>query len=138
MARVLEFIAQEWLLVSVLLGLASLLMWLEARKGGAALSTAQLTQMVNDEQGVVLDVRDAAEFKAGHIVGALNIPHAKVQTQLNLLEKHKADPIIVVCKIGQHAGMVSKTLKAAGFERVFKLSGGMSEWQGSQLPVVKA
>ncbi len=113
-------------------------MWLEARKGGAALSTAQLTQMVNNEQGVILDVRDAAEFKAGHIVGAVNVPHAKVQGQLNMLEKYKKAPIIVVCKIGQHAGMVSKILKAAGFERVFKLSGGMGEWQGSQLPVVKA
>lgn len=126
------------MLVSVLLGLAALLMWLEARKGGASLSPAQLTQMVNNEQGVVLDVRDAAEYKAGHIVGAMNIPHAKVSTQLNMLQKHKADPIIVVCKLGQHAGSVSKVLKADGFERVFKLGGGMSEWQGSQLPVVKA
>ncbi len=138
MVRVLEFITQEWLLVSVLLGLAALLMWLEARKGGASLSPAQLTQLVNNEQGVVLDVRDVADYKAGHIVGATNIPHAKVQTQIKTLEKHKADPIIVVCKMGQHSGMVSKTLKAAGFERVFKLGGGMSEWQGSQLPVVKA
>ncbi len=138
MVRVLEFLAQEWLLVSVLLVLATLLMWLEARKGGASLSPAQLTQMMNNEDGVVLDVRDAADFKAGHIVGAMNIPHAKVQTQLNTLQKHKDAPIIVVCKLGQHAGSVSKVLKTAGFERVFKLGGGMGEWQGSQLPVVKA
>ena len=138
MVRVLEFMAQEWLLVSVLLGLATLLMWLEARKGGASLSPAQLTQMVNNEQAVVLDVRDAADYKVGHIVGATNIPHAKVQAEIKTLEKHKADPVIVVCKLGQHSGAVSKTLKAAGFERVFKLGGGMSEWQGSQLPVVKA
>ena len=137
MARVLEFLAQEWLLVSVLLGLACLLMWLESRKGGASLSPAQLTQMVNNEQGVVLDVRDDADYKTGHIVGAINIPHAKVQAQLNTLEKHKTEPVIVVCKLGQHSGAVSKTLKAAGFERVFKLSGGMGEWQGSQMPVVK-
>lgn len=138
MARFLEFIAQEWLLVSLLLGLAITLMWMEARKGGAALTAAQLTRMVNDEQGVVLDVRDAAEFKAGHIVGAVNVPHAKVQTQLNMLERHKTKPVIIVCKMGQHSGMVSKTLKAAGFDRVFKLRGGMSEWQASQMPVVKA
>ena len=55
-----------------------------------------------------------------------------------IIVSERFEPGLTVCKIGQHAGMVSKILKSAGFERVFKLSGGMSEWQGSQLPVVKA
>jgi len=39
--------------------------------------------------------------------------------------------------MGQHSGTVAKTLKERGFERVYKLGGGISEWQSAQLPLVK-
>ncbi len=134
----MQFVGQEWLLFSAMLALATMLIMHETRRGGAALTPAELTKLVNDEDGVVVDVRDNKEYSAGHIVGAINIPHAKVATQMTQLEKHKSKPVIVVCKFGQHAGMVSKILKTAGFEKVSKLSGGMAEWQASQMPVVKA
>ena len=53
------------------------------------------------------------------------------------LEKHKSSPIILVCKMGQQAGAAGKALRANGFERVYKMSGGMMEWASLQLPTVK-
>ncbi len=137
MAEFLQFVSQEWLMVSIMMAFVFMLVMHETRRGGAALSPAQLTALVNNEDGLVIDVRDSKDFNEGHIVGAINIPHAKVASQLTQIEKHKQKPVIVVCRFGQHAGMVSKILKASGFENVSKLSGGMAEWQSSQMPVVK-
>lgn len=138
MAEFMQFVGQEWLLFSAMLALVTMLIMHETRRGGAALTPAEVTKLLNDQDGVVVDVRDNKDFATGHIVGAINIPHAKVASQMTQLEKHKSKPVIVVCKFGQHAGMVSKILKTAGFEQVSKLSGGMAEWQASQMPVVKA
>jgi rhodanese-related sulfurtransferase len=42
-----------------------------------------------------------------------------------------------VCKIGQHSSAIGSKLLAAGFADVKRLAGGMTEWQGANLPVVK-
>lgn len=138
MVEFFQFVSQEWLLVTVLTVLIVMLVMHEGRQSGASVTPAELTRLVNNEDGVVVDVRDSKEFTTGHIVGAMNIPQAKIAQQLTMLDKYKDKPVIVVCKFGQHAGASSKILKTAGFERTYKLSGGMAEWQGSQLPVVKA
>lgn len=136
MALFLEFLAGQWLVAGGLLVCIILLLQHESRKGGPALSPQQLISKVNQEQGVVVDLRDSSEFKQGHIVDALNIPHAKLVARLAELEPHRNKPVILVCKMGQHSGTAGKTLTANGFEQVFRLAGGMMEWQSSQLPLV--
>lgn len=138
MSQFLQFVGQEWLLISLLFGLAAALMWHEGKKGGAALSPAQMTSLINAEDALVLDIREAKDFKAGHIVGAKNVPMAKIASELPNLEKHKAKPVVVICRFGQTAGACGKQLREAGFEKVYKLGGGMVEWQAQQMPVVKA
>ncbi len=137
MALYLEFVTQQWMLSGALLALVSLLLFHETRKGAPGLSPQQLTNLVNKQEGVVVDLRETAEYRAGHIVDAINIPNAQFTKRLPELEKHKTKPLILVCKIGQQSGPTSKQLKAQGFEQVYKLSGGIAEWQGSQLPLVK-
>jgi rhodanese-related sulfurtransferase len=92
--------------------------------------------MVNAEDGVFLDLRDAAEFKKGHIVGAMNIPATKLPARMGELEKLKGKPIVLVCKMGQQSGGASKQLKAENYEQVYKMTGGMMEWGNLQLPTV--
>ncbi len=133
----LEFISQQWILASTLAGLVTMLALYESKKGAKGLSPQELSNQINRHEGVVLDIREKAEFKNGHIVDSINIPHAQFAKHLSELEKYKSRPIILVCKHGQHAGAISKQLKAAGFESVYKLSGGLTEWQASQLPLVK-
>lgn len=57
--------------------------------------------------------------------------------RLGELEKYKSKPIIVACKHGQTAGVAMAKLTKAGFERVYKLKGGMTQWQTDGLPLVK-
>ena len=123
--------------VGSLVALVVILIVTEMRKGGQTVSTAQLTQMVNQQQAVVVDVRDKKEFGKGHIVDAINIPYASVKDRVGQLEKHKENPIILVDAMGQHSGTVGKTLKEAGFVQVIRLQGGMNSWTADGLPVVK-
>lgn len=136
MALFLEFLAEQWMLAGGLAVCLMLLFQHESRKGGPSLTTQQLIHQVNQQQAVVVDLRDSKEFQQGHIVDALNIPHAKLAERVAELESYRDKPVILVCKMGQHAGAAGKVLKAKGFEQVSRLSGGMTEWGSSQLPLV--
>jgi rhodanese-related sulfurtransferase len=136
MALFLEFISQQWTLVAALAVVLSMLFFHESRKSGPSLSPQQAISMVNAQSGLFLDLRDGSDYKAGHIVEAMHIPAAKLQSRLAELEKHKNKPIVLVCKMGQQAGAAGKTLKASGFEHVYKMTGGMMEWSNLQLPTI--
>ena len=102
------------------------------------LSTQQMTFLINRESGVVVDTRNEKDFKAGHIVDALHLSNEKVsKNDFVSLEKHKDNPIIVVCSAGMTATKVANELAKAGYSRVNILKGGMSAWVGAGLPVTK-
>jgi rhodanese-related sulfurtransferase len=136
MALFLEFLAQQWILVLALLVVVVMLVLHEARKSGPSVSPQQAINLINREQGVFLDLRDAADYKQGHIVEAVHIPAAKLAARLAELEKYKDKPIVLVCKMGQQSGAAGKQLKEGGFAKVYKMTGGMMEWGNLQLPVV--
>ncbi len=132
----MDFVAQEWILVTALAGLTIAYFVLNIGQGGKTISVHELTRLVNAGGAQLLDVRENNEFKAGHITGALNIPHAALANRLTELEKSRAKTIILVDKLGQHSATAGKTLQTAGFQ-VVRLQGGMSEWLHQNLPVVK-
>jgi rhodanese-related sulfurtransferase len=137
MALFLEFFTQQWVLFAALLAVVVMLIMHETRKSGPSLTPQQAINLVNSEDGVFVDLRDAAEYKAGHIVDAVHIPASKLGARIDELGKFRQRPVILVCKMGQNAGAAGKQLKAAGFEKVYKMGGGMMEWGNLQLPTVK-
>ena len=136
MALFIDFLMGQWFLVLPLIACLGLLMQHESRKGGPTVTSQQLVNKVNQEQAVVVDVRTSDEFSTGHIVDALNIPSAKMADRMAELEPYRDRPIVLVCKMGQTTGAAGKQLRAKGFENIFRLSGGMMEWESSQLPLV--
>lgn len=136
MTQFIIFLGQQWLLISILMVLVFLYIQSEIKRGGQTVSVHQLTLLVNRENALVLDVRENAEFKEGHIIDALHIPFTKLKERLAELDKHKDKPVIVVDKMGQHSGAAGKQLREAGFN-VSRLDGGMTEWRSSNLPVIK-
>ncbi|MGE7960367.1 rhodanese-like domain-containing protein [Pseudomonas sp. NPDC089530] len=135
-AHLIQFATAHYLLVGAFVILLALLIAHELSRGGRSLSTRELTALVNNEQGVVIDIRPSKEFAAGHIVGALNIPQDKLAARIGELEKHKAKTIILVDALGQHAGTHARELMKSGFTAA-KLSGGVSSWKADNLPLVK-
>jgi rhodanese-related sulfurtransferase len=138
MDRVIEFSINHWPLVFSFVVLAILALNIEIKRAsGSALNTRETTLKINNEEARIIDIRESKDFKTGHIVDAINIPLLKLDSRMNELEKYKNKPLIVVCNLGQQAGAAVKKLETAGFEQVFKLSGGMSSWRAESLPVVR-
>lgn len=135
--QIFEFIGNHFILVSIFVFLVVAFVINEGKQGGSAISPSNLVNLVNREGAVILDVRDNKDYGAGHIAGAVNIPFASVDSRVGELEKYKDKPVVLVCKMGQHASAAGRKLKAQGFEDVRRLSGGMAEWTASGLPVVK-
>jgi rhodanese-related sulfurtransferase len=109
----------------------------EGKQGGAAITPTNLVNSVNREGAMLLDIRDSKEFISGHIAGAVSMPFSSIDARIGELDSYKEKPVVLVCKMGQHASATGKKLKALGFENVRRLSGGMAEWTASSLPVVK-
>ncbi len=100
-------------------------------------SPSEATLLINREDAVVIDVREAPEFFSGHIAGARNIPLPKLAERLAELDEFKARALVVVCASGGRSATAQKTLVAAGFSQVKNLAGGVSAWQQASLPLTK-
>jgi rhodanese-related sulfurtransferase len=102
------------------------------------LGTHDATLQINKQDAFVLDIRAAAEFKKGHILGAKQLKPEEIrEAQFGKLEKHKGTPIIVACAMGSSARKTAMQLTKAGFPLVSVLKGGMNAWTGAGLPVNK-
>lgn len=134
--EIFVFVSEQWLLITLLAALIGVFLITEQRKSGKSLGSGELVRLMNNDEAVVVDVRSAAEYETGHIHGALSIPHLKLASRITELEKYRDKIIVVVDKIGQHSGAAGKALSSQEFN-VRRLGGGISEWQGSSLPLVK-
>lgn len=136
MNQLIEFSINHWEMVALFLVIAATLVWVETKGNAKSLTTQAATNLINNDDAVVVDIRPAAEFRTGHITNAVNIPATSLKDKMGLLDKHKNSPIILVCKSGMTAGATAKDLQKEGFN-VYKLQGGITEWQGANLPLVK-
>jgi rhodanese-related sulfurtransferase len=136
---VFEFLWKEKLLVAVAFVSGGMLLWPLARKsaGGPWVDPLQATQLINREDALVVDVREPGEFGAGHVLGAKNVPLARLDAPGADLAKRKDKPVIVYCDGGERSGKAMSALKRQGFTRVANLSGGLKAWQQAGLPVEK-
>jgi len=134
-----EFISKNIFLVMIAAISGGMLLWPLLRKGagGPWVTTLQATQLMNREDAIVVDLRPAAEFSNGHILGARSIPLADLDKRAGELEKHKAKPVIVHCGDGNRAGAGVALLRKNGFGNVVNLTGGYAAWQQAGLPVEK-
>lgn len=102
------------------------------------ISHNQMTQLINQENAIVVDVRSRDEFRQGHIIHAVNVQPNDIRAG-NVGErlKNKAAPVIVVCASGTLSRAPAEDLVKHGFERVFILKDGMAGWRSENLPVVQ-
>jgi rhodanese-related sulfurtransferase len=135
----MEFITKNIFLIVIAAVSGGMLLWPLLRKGtgGPWVNTLQATQLMNRDDALVVDLRPAAEYAKGHILGARNIPLPELERRAAELDKHKAKPLIVHCGDGNRAGGGVALLRKGGFANVVNLSGGYAAWQQAGLPVEK-
>ena len=135
----MQFFIENWYLL-LLAVVSGALLLVPTFKGGAVggLSAADAVQSINREKAIVIDVREAAEYDAGHITNAKNVPVAQLEERLPQVAKNKALPIVLVCDKGARASRAQAVAKKLGYEKAQVLAGGMKAWRDASMPVVKA
>ena len=136
----LEFIKQNALLIGLAIGSGLALLWpmLNRKSGGAPnISVTEALMLLNRNKPLVLDVRDAAEFAAGHIQGAKNIPVAELASRIKEIEKYKDKPVLVNCQRGMRSKTACTILQAQQFTQLHNLQGGLDAWVEAKMPLVK-
>jgi rhodanese-related sulfurtransferase len=128
-------------LLGTVLVSGGMLLWpLIARlmRPGQEVGPTEAVQLINRRDAIVLDVRDAAEYKSGHITNARHVPESELDSRAKELEKIKSRPIIVSCARGNRSANVAARLRKLGFNEVVSLRGGLAAWQTANMPLEKS
>jgi rhodanese-related sulfurtransferase len=95
-------------------------------------------QKKEDSGLVVLDVRTPQEFAAGHVPGAINIPHDQLANRLGELPASRDKPVVVYCRSGRRSALAEDVLRQGGFSNVKHLKGDMVGWEAEGRPVERS
>lgn len=130
------FIDNVWL-IALALASGGALLWPNLQRRGAKVTSLQATQLINQGKTLIVDVREPAQYAAGHLRDARNIPLKELPNRMGELEKFKSRPVIVVCQSGAASAKAVAQLRKAGFAEAVSLNGGIAAWQTQGLPLVK-
>ena len=104
----------------------------------AAISPKESAVMLAEQKAIIVDVREDSEWNEQHIAGAIHIPLAQVQSRISELAQYKDSTVITQCRRGKRWAKAASTLQAAGFNKVYNLTGGIMAWDTSGLKTVKS
>ena len=113
--------------------------WMAAGNARGTIRTMaveDLAPLLEGGEARVIDVRDASEWRAGHLPGVPNIP-------VGYLSDHLADlptdgPLVLQCLTGARSAIAASVLRARGFTNVVNLAGGYADWVARRLPVERS
>jgi len=112
--------------------------YLESAAGGnyantamPAIVTAEKVHTMNTVgTNYIIDIRSAADFSAGHIENAVNVPQTDVLTHLEgTTDDDDKEEIHIICYSGQSAAWATCLLRLAGYDNAFSMKFGMSSWR---------
>ncbi len=107
---------------------------LEGQRSGRKISSHSLGVLAKSKNAMLIDLRDAKDFREGHISGSRNIPYSQLNNHIDEL-KTADRPLVFICNIGQVAG---SALQMVGHADSYRLDGGISQWKADGLPLVKS
>lgn len=138
MDLLLSFAANNSLLVA---GIAAVILAIVGNeilivvRGGYRLAPTDAVRLINDQSPMVVDVRQPADYKRGHLLGALNLPFNRMDDRLTELGKSKEAPLLLYCALGGVSAQAVQKLKKEGFSNLHVIRGGINNWQAANLPV---
>lgn len=107
----------------------------EGFTGVVDLESEELFNHLEKNNGVLLDVRTNEEVDRGYIIGASFIDYYDPQFLTKASWIKKDQPIYVYCHAGGRSAKAAEKLLELGFENVYNLAGGYSDWNSSGFPV---
>ena len=140
MSEYFDFIANNLFLFGLLLILLAFIVTMEFKKLTKKykdLAPADAVQLINREQAILLDVREANELSGDGIRHAKHISGSVLAERFTDLEAFKESPIIAFCMNGFKAQKACQLLSKKGFSKIYCLKGGIAAWKQANMPVVK-
>ncbi|MEP7243650.1 MAG: rhodanese-like domain-containing protein [Gammaproteobacteria bacterium] len=139
MERIVQYIGNHPMLAgaAVLVAVLAVVFELRARAASFAAVGPQDAIRLMNQHAVVLDLRPAADFAAGHLAGARNLPPDQILKANEVLKKYKEKPLVVYCDSGSLGGSAARQLAEQGFTKAVNLRGGLAAWRAENLPVTK-
>ena len=125
----INFVTISWhILIVVLLvwGGFWLYSYLLRRNNATMISQEDFQQTMQSAQ--IIDIREANEFNSAHIFGARNVPYSTLQQGVPGFSKSR--PIYLYADVHSLTGRAAKKLKDAGYDNIYILKGGLSDWEG--------
>ena len=137
---IVEFVQKNiWLVIAAVVS-GALFVWPSVARlfsRTREVGVAEAVQLINRKDAAIIDVREPAEFKAGHIPNARNIPAGQIKERTKELGKFKSKPLLLVCQTGTRSAQVCASLQKDSIGEPVALSGGMAAWQQAGMPVEK-
>ena len=134
MERWFEFMGNHPFLFGTLGVLIVLFFVLEGQRNGRKISAQSLGILVKAKNAMLIDLRDAKDFREGHISGSRNIPYSPITSHIEEL-KSADRPLVFICNLGQIAGTA---LQQVGHADSYRLDGGINNWKAQGLPLIKS
>ena len=134
----IQFLQGELLLTGTLFALIILLIvniYSEKNRKYQVLDTNGAVSLMDDDDLIILDVREEKERKAGFLSNDINIPMGQLKTKIDTLDKSKN--ILVYCKSGTRSDRIADILSKNDFQKVSSLKGGFNAWLKADLPIEK-
>ena len=95
---------------------------------------ANVAERIAQRGVVVVDVRQPAEWRRGHIRGSVNLPLPQLARRIERLPRDR--PIVTVCATGHRSAAAARALNRSGFVAE-SLSGGVKAWSRAGLALVR-
>lgn len=140
MAQLIEFAGNNLIMVAALLVILALILKTEIGlklNNIPQLNVNNAVRLMNDDDVIILDVRESSEYSAGHIRDAIHIPIGSLSKRINELDKHKNKKILAYCRSGNRSNNACRLLSKQGFENVNNMAGGVISWSAANLPLSK-
>lgn len=142
MNQLLEYAARNPILLSatVILAVAAMILEVRHRRTGSfSISPNEAVGLLNQGGTLLLDIRTAADFEAGHITDARNAPAGELQGKMvDTVKKFKEKPVLLYCENGAASAAIGQKLREQGFTKVVTLRGGLHSWRQENMPLVKS
>jgi rhodanese-related sulfurtransferase/predicted ThiF/HesA family dinucleotide-utilizing enzyme len=87
------------------------------------------------EDAVWIDVRETDEWQEGHLPGAVHIPRGNLESRIEGVAPDRSVPVILYCASAARSAFAAKTLRELGYETVYSLAGGFTDWKRNGLAI---
>ena len=123
-------------LIAVIFASTMVLTSCGGQSGAADLSAADFQAKTQESGVIILDVRTAGEFAAGHIEGAINIDVEGMTFEGEIKNLDPTQTYAIYCQSGRRSRIAVETMNEGGFTKLFNLDQGIASWTDAGLPVV--